>query len=205
MNYIQNIITISLNLNHWLTWQVLTACNKFWGGECRSFVHLSTHFSLNNILFQYYQFSTAFFSIRVRNYMFTHISHNAQHFSLNNSLFILDWSVLHHIFSHSCNKLHVHIYYPQCNSKYSSLPPYLRNIMPILDMVAGDAQLKSCVSNKKLTFGPNWILSPEGMVNSLLSSSTEFKDSIHSGSISPSHIIQDWISVIKNNNIHTNV
>ena len=63
--------------------------------------------------------------------------------------------------------------------------------MPILDMVAGDAQLKSCVSNKKLTFGPNWILSPEGMVNSLLSSSTEFKDSIHSGSISPSHIIQD--------------
>lgn len=64
-------------------------------------------------------------------------------------------------------------------------------------MVAGEAQLKSWVSNRKFTLGPNWILSPEGMVRSLLSSSTEFRDSIHSGSMSPSQIIQDWISIWK--------
>lgn len=74
---------------------------------------------------------------------------------------------------------------------------YLRKIIPILEMVAGEAQLKSWVSNRKFTFGPNWILSPDGMVRSLLSSSTEFRDSIHSGSISPSQIIQDWISIDK--------
>lgn len=72
---------------------------------------------------------------------------------------------------------------------------YLRKIIPILEMVAGEAQLRSCVSKRKLTLGPNWILSPDGMVRSRLSSSTEFRDSIHSGSMSPSQIIQDWISV----------
>lgn len=41
-----------------------------------------------------------------------------------------------------------------------------------------------------LTLEPNWIRSPFGMVRSLLSSSTLFKDSTHSGSTSPSHIIQ---------------
>ena len=44
---------------------------------------------------------------------------------------------------------------------------YLRKIIPILEMVAGDAQERSCDSNRKLTFGPNWILSPLGIVNSL--------------------------------------
>lgn len=66
--------------------------------------------------------------------------------------------------------------------------------MPIREMVAGEAQLRSCVSNRKLTLGPNWILSPEGMVRRRLSSSTEFSDSIHSGSMSPSQTIHDWIS-----------
>lgn len=74
---------------------------------------------------------------------------------------------------------------------------YLRKIIPILDTVAGEAQLKSWVSNTKLTFGPNWILSPLGMVRSRLSSRTEFRDSIHSGSISPSHIIHELTSVFK--------
>ena len=73
---------------------------------------------------------------------------------------------------------------------------YLRKIIPILEIVAGEAQLRSCVSKRKLTLGPNWILSPDGMVRSRLSSSTELRDSIHSGSMSPSQIIQDWISVI---------
>ena len=76
------------------------------------------------------------------------------------------------------------------------LVAYLRNIMPILEIVAGEAQLRSWVSNRKLTLGPNWILSPEGMVSRRLSSSTEFSDSIHSGSISPSQIIHDWISTM---------
>lgn len=62
--------------------------------------------------------------------------------------------------------------------------------MPSLDTVAGETYDKSCVSKIKLTFFPNYILSPEGRVNSLLSSSTEFSDSIHSESISPSQIIQ---------------
>ena len=66
--------------------------------------------------------------------------------------------------------------------------------MPILEMVAGDAELRSCVSNRKLTLGPNWILSPEGMVRRRLSSSTELRDSTHSGSMSPSLTIQDWTS-----------
>lgn len=63
------------------------------------------------------------------------------------------------------------------------------------DMVAGEAQLRSCDSNRKLTLGPNWILSPEGMVSNRLSSSTELRDSIHSGSMSPSQTIHDWISI----------
>jgi len=66
--------------------------------------------------------------------------------------------------------------------------------MPILEMVAGEAQLRSWVSNRKLTLGPNCIRSPDGMVSSLLSSNTELRDSIHSGSMSPSQIIQDCTS-----------
>lgn len=72
--------------------------------------------------------------------------------------------------------------------------------MPILDIVAGEAQVRSCVSNKKLTLLPKRIRSPDGMVNSLLSSRTELRDSIHSGSMSPSQIIQDFTSKIKHNN-----
>ena len=44
---------------------------------------------------------------------------------------------------------------------------YLRKIMPILEMVAGEAHDRSCDSNRKLMLGPNWILSPEGIVSSL--------------------------------------
>ena len=68
----------------------------------------------------------------------------------------------------------------------------LMNIIPMREMVAGEAQERSWDSNRKLTFGPNWILSPEGMVRSRLSSSTELRDSIHSGSMSPSQTIQEW-------------
>lgn len=66
--------------------------------------------------------------------------------------------------------------------------------MPMREMVAGEAQLRSWVSNRKLTLGPNWILSPLGIVSKRLSSSTEFNDSIHSGSMSPSHIIHELTS-----------
>jgi len=69
----------------------------------------------------------------------------------------------------------------------------LRKIIPIREIVAGDAQLRSCVSKTKLTFGPNWIRSPDGIVSSLLSSRTELRDSIHSGSMSPSQTIHDWM------------
>lgn len=66
--------------------------------------------------------------------------------------------------------------------------------MPMRDIVAGEAQLRSWVSNRKFTFGPNWMRSPLGIVNSRLSSSTEFRLSIHSGSMSPSHTIQEFTS-----------
>lgn len=73
----------------------------------------------------------------------------------------------------------------------------LRKIIPILDTVAGDACLRECVSKIKFIFVPNCILQPDGNVNNLLSSKTEFSDSIHSGSTSPSNIIQDIISIKK--------
>lgn len=41
------------------------------------------------------------------------------------------------------------------NGTFSVFYHYLRNIIPILEIVAGDAQLKSWVSNRKLTLGPN--------------------------------------------------
>ena len=71
---------------------------------------------------------------------------------------------------------------------------YLRNIIPMRDMVAGEAELKSCVSNKKFTLGPNCMRSPDGIVSKRLSSKTEFRDSIHSGSMSPSQMIHEWTS-----------
>lgn len=77
---------------------------------------------------------------------------------------------------------------------------YLRRIIPILDTVAGDACLREWVSKIKFILFPNWILQPEGNVNNLLSSKTEFSDSIHSGSTSPSNIIQEIVSI--NNNLN---
>ena len=65
-----------------------------------------------------------------------------------------------------------------------------RKIMPIRETVAGEANLRSWVSKMKLTFGPNWMRSPEGIVSSRLSSRTELRDSTHSGSMSPSQMIQ---------------
>ena len=44
---------------------------------------------------------------------------------------------------------------------------YLRKIIPILEIVAGEAHDRSCDSNRKFTLGPNWILSPDGIVRSL--------------------------------------
>lgn len=64
------------------------------------------------------------------------------------------------------------------------------NIIPIREIVAGEANCKLSVSKMKLTLDPNDILSPVGKVRSLLSSKTEFNASIHSGSTSPSQMIQ---------------
>ena len=63
-------------------------------------------------------------------------------------------------------------------------------IIPILEIVAGEANCKLSVSKMKLTFDPKDILSPVGKVKSLLSSKTLLRASIHSGSTSPSQIIQ---------------
>lgn len=53
------------------------------------------------------------------------------------------------------------------------------NIIPILEMVAGEANCRLSVSKMKLTFDPNDILSPVGKVKSLLSSKTLLRASIH--------------------------
>lgn len=68
--------------------------------------------------------------------------------------------------------------------------------MPIRDTVAGEACSRLLVSNIKLTFCPNWMRHPEGRVRRRLSSSTEFRASIHSGSISPSQTTHDHTSVM---------
>ena len=69
-----------------------------------------------------------------------------------------------------------------------------KKIIPNLLTVAGEANLKSLVSKIKLTLSPNEIRSPLGRVSKWLSSITELSDSIHSGSISPSQIIQQIVS-----------
>lgn len=69
-----------------------------------------------------------------------------------------------------------------------------KKIIPSLLTVAGDAKRRSLVSKMKLILLPKLILSPFGKVRRWLSSSTEFRDSTHSGSISPSHTIQHIVS-----------
>ena len=60
---------------------------------------------------------------------------------------------------------------------------------PVLDTVAGVAFLKLETTNKSLISGVKAILSLEIKVKILLSSMTVCKESIHSGSISPSSIL----------------
>mmetsp|Transcript_13245 Transcript_13245/g.24324 ORF Transcript_13245/g.24324 Transcript_13245/m.24324 type:complete len:317 (-) Transcript_13245:5787-6737(-) len=79
-------------------------------------------------------------------------------------------------------------------SLLTSTSSSLRKIMPIRETVAGEAKLRSCVSNKKLTLSPKAMRSPFGIVRRWLSSRTEFRLSIHSGSTSPSQTIQVLIS-----------
>ena len=64
----------------------------------------------------------------------------------------------------------------------------LINKTPALETVAGVAFLRLEISNTSLIEGVRKILSLLTKVNTLLSSITVFKDSIHSGSISPSKI-----------------
>lgn len=59
---------------------------------------------------------------------------------------------------------------------------------PAHDTVAGVACLRFDISKKSLMAGVNGNLSFETSVSTLLSSMTVFRDSIHSGSISPSKI-----------------
>ena len=66
----------------------------------------------------------------------------------------------------------------------------LRYIIPILDTVAGEAYVKESVSKMKTVPFGKFILYPVGKVSKWLSSRTEFNDYTHSGSISPSKIIQ---------------
>lgn len=68
----------------------------------------------------------------------------------------------------------------------------LRYIIPILDTVAGEAYKSESVSKMKQVWLEKLIRSPVGSVSKWLSSSTLFKDSIHSGSMSPSKTIQLW-------------
>ena len=75
-------------------------------------------------------------------------SHHPNVFSLKDAKTLVYWSPVD---MYTCMYVHA----------------YLRKIMPILEMVAGEAHDRSCDSNRKLMLGPNWILSPEGIVSSL--------------------------------------
>jgi len=66
----------------------------------------------------------------------------------------------------------------------------LNQTIPHLETVAKVAYLRVSTSNIILTLGGIANLSPFGNVSNLLSSSTEFRFSAHSGSTSPSNIIQ---------------
>ena len=69
------------------------------------------------------------------------------------------------------------------------------HIIPHLETVANVAYYKESTSNIILTLFGNIILSPLGNVRILLSSKTEFRFSTHSGSISPSKIIQCYLFI----------
>lgn len=62
--------------------------------------------------------------------------------------------------------------------------------MPILDTVAGEAYTRESVSKMKQVVDAKLIRYPVGRVRMWLSSKTLFNDSIHSGSMSPSRMIQ---------------
>ncbi|CAF3341878.1 unnamed protein product [Rotaria sp. Silwood2] len=69
------------------------------------------------------------------------------------------------------------------------------NIIPQRDTVAGDALSILCTSNISLTFDAIDIRSPFANVNSLLSSNTELRFSIHIASTGPSRIIHQASSI----------
>ena len=68
----------------------------------------------------------------------------------------------------------------------------LINTIPTLDTVAGEALSTLWTSNKILHCGDITIRSPFANVSVLLSSSTEFKFSIHIASTGPSRISQTF-------------
>lgn len=67
-----------------------------------------------------------------------------------------------------------------------------KNVMPILEMVAGEAFNTLSTSKQSLAFGAITIRSPFANVSVLLSSKTEFKFSIHTASTGPSNTIQQY-------------
>lgn len=67
-----------------------------------------------------------------------------------------------------------------------------KNVMPILDIVAGDALSTLSGSKQSLAFAAITIRSPFARVSVLLSSKTEFKFSIHTASTGPSKTIQQY-------------
>ena len=75
---------------------------------------------------------------------------------------------------------------------------YLRKIIPILEIVAGEAHDRSCDSNRKFTLGPNWILSPDGIVRSLKQAQGRRKNNKHFIVQNVSHIYeQSYIKFMK--------
>lgn len=67
-----------------------------------------------------------------------------------------------------------------------------KNVMPIRDMVAGEALSTLSGSKHSLALAAITIRSPLANVSVLLSSSTEFRFSIHTASTGPSKTIQQY-------------
>lgn len=69
-----------------------------------------------------------------------------------------------------------------------------KKVIPILDMVAGEALSTLSGSKQSLALGAMTIRSPFAKVSVLLSSKTEFKFSIQTASTGPSNTIQQYSS-----------
>lgn len=97
--------------------------------------------------------------------------------------------------------LSFHIFAITWNTTFHDKTVDEKNVIPILDIVAGEALSTLSGSKQSLALGAITILSPFAKVRVLLSSKTEFKFSIHTASTGPSNTIQQYSLEFSCNNV----